>query len=96
MDHILISLSLIFNDLKWLEMPIYHYFGTSPKSLHVNLNIITYSDRYGKMWFFRVGINSKAILVDFIKMFERAKAFVLLFLLGEISNSKWIKSNGLG
>ena len=48
------------------------------------------------MWFLRVGINSKAIMVDFIKMFECAKASVLLFLLGEISNSKWIKSNGLG
>ena len=68
-------------------MPIQHYFGTSPKSLHVNLNIITYLDRYDEMLFLRVGINSKANLVDFIKMLQVANASVLLFLLGEIYNS---------
>ena len=69
-------------------MPIQHYFGTSPKSLHVNLNIITYLDRYDEIRFLRVGINSKANLVDFTKMFQVAKASVFLFLLGEIYNSK--------
>ena len=37
--------------------------------------------------FWRVGINSKANLVDFIKMLQVANTSVLLFLLGEIYNS---------
>ena len=68
-------------------MPNQHSFGTSPMSLQENLNIFTYSDRSDEKLFLRVGINSKANLVDFIKMLQGANASVLLFLLGEMSNS---------
>ena len=46
------------------------------------------------MWFLRVGINSKLVMVYFRKMLEVAKATGLLFLLRVIHSLKLFESNG--
>ena len=48
------------------------------------------------MWILRVGINSKGIMVDFIKMFEVGKVTALLFLLQVIYNKSEVETNWVG
>ena len=73
-------------------MPMGHSFNTCPGSLHVNLNIFTYSDRSCQMWFLRVGINSKAFMVNFEKCLNAEKSLPCYFYIGDLQlQMVWIQ-----
>ena len=48
------------------------------------------------MWILRVGINTKLIMVDFIKKFEVGKVTALLFLLQVIYNKSEVDISWVG